>query len=282
MFVAMRWVLLVVLLASLLPSTAAACSCAPTRWILQSELADERATIFIGTVEGVKGSSRTGNFFTLERLLLVRPWLFLRGSWPERPVELWGGSIEGSGDCGAHLRTGWTYLVVAQRSDDGKLAAGQCSMTAPLFGYGILVGIPATLLLVAGALVWALWRRLRRGSSPQGPAASGRHTTAWTRAPAAWLCASGGLLALAVLLWNLAPWLSPPFEATGGGLFTETVVKGPGLSESWAEALEPDSRMFALALGILACISGALATLCCAAWVALRTWRRARSHATPS
>ncbi|RYZ17720.1 MAG: hypothetical protein EOO70_01140, partial [Myxococcaceae bacterium] len=162
MFVAMRWALLAVLLASLLPSAAAACSCVSTQSILQSELTDERAIVFIGTVDGMKGSARTGSFFTLERLLLVRPWLFLRGSSPERPVELWAGSTAGSGDCGAHLRMGWTYLVVARRHEDGKLAAGQCSMTAPLFVYGGLVGIPATLMLVAGALGWALWRRLRK------------------------------------------------------------------------------------------------------------------------
>ncbi|WP_147448619.1 hypothetical protein [Corallococcus terminator] len=253
------------LLVFLVPATAAACSCEPTRNILELELADAQTIIFIGAVDAGDGGARRERFFIRERLLRVRPFLFLRGSWPERPVELWASTVESSSDCGAHLQTGWTYLLVARRTDDGKLGAGPCSMTAPLFVYGVLIGLLATLLLVAGAIVWGLWRWLRRVLSPQGPAEVGRHVTAWTRSPGAWLFASGGLLAMAVLLWNLAPHLSRP-----------------GTSERWAEPYEPDLRMFALALGILACISGALATLCCATWVALQTWRRTRSYARPT
>ncbi|MCY1039740.1 hypothetical protein OV208_00290 [Corallococcus sp. bb12-1] len=341
------------LLVFLVPATAAACSCEPTRNILELNLADAQTLIFIGAVDALDGADKSKYFFTQDRLLGVRPFLFLRGSWPERPVELWAGSVDGSGDCGAHLQTGWTYLLVTRRTDDGRLGAGQCSMTAPLVGYGMLVGLLAALMLATGAIAWGPWRWLRRVLSPQEHTAGGRHATAWTRSPVAWLFASGGLLAMAVLFWNLAPRLPLSSEATvcnrvasepleqvearllpesperppaqlgrllpgecrtvplpwkgvtslslsyqlQGISFTEqdealasiergrhtiTEVRAPGQSVSWRDVYEPDLRMFALALGILACISGTLATLCCAAWVAFRTWRRARAYANPT
>jgi hypothetical protein len=53
-------------------------------------------------------------------------------------------------------------------------------------------------------------------------------------------------------------------------------VQGPGATESRMSISGPDLQVVALLLGIFACLSGALAALCCAAWMAAREWRAAR------
>jgi hypothetical protein len=212
----MRWAPLAAVLAFLLPATAAACSCVPKALGVQWELTDPRAHIFIGTVEGnVPGSPpQRSTWFSQNRLVRIRPHLFLRGSTPGDTMEFWGG---GFGDCDFEFEVGGSYFVVARPSEDGKLLAeGWCSSTQPLWAYGLGFGVLAVFLLLVSTVVWALSRAVRWLLTRTRPSSApvSRSGLRVLRSPLTWLALFAVLMALAVGLVNVAPRLAPPLEVT--------------------------------------------------------------------
>jgi hypothetical protein len=185
--------------------------------ILQSNLTNARARIFIGTVEAHVPASRSegsmGGLFQA-RLMRIRPYLVLRGPLPTDKTEVWS---EGIGDCGPDLEVGGTYFLVARFSEDGRLATGACSYTAPLYLHGLILSVLAGLLLIAIGTVWAFWRLgrwllLHRRSTTRVTQPRGARRL--RNSPLAWLVISSGFAALALLLVRLGPQLAGPVEVT--------------------------------------------------------------------
>lgn len=230
--------------ASLNPSAANACSCIAPLDSAVLELTDRSAVVFVGKVEQERPTEAMPHF----RLLRVRPHVSLRGELRSYAVDVWGGSLEGSGDCGAPLATGWTYLVFAHPTDDGRLAAGRCSLTAPLLGYWVLLGFLAFSLVLTVAMVRAGWRLVR-----QRTGRSVFEKRRPRRAFGLWLPTAAMLACVAATLWWLAPRVLSDHMPVDPNLYPEP----PGLGVAFFGA-------------IAASLVGSFACLLQGVWTALR------------
>ncbi|HJQ37079.1 MAG TPA: hypothetical protein VKB93_08065 [Thermoanaerobaculia bacterium] len=100
---------------------AAACSCINAT---QEQAFAHAPFVFAGVVEKIENAGEW------ERRVTFRVMQWWKGEQLERTIDVWTG--RGGGDCGYPFETGQSFLVMATRMTDNRLATGICTGTAAL------------------------------------------------------------------------------------------------------------------------------------------------------
>ncbi len=107
---------------------AAACSCINQT---QEQNFARSPFVFAGVVEKIEETADDP-----ERRVTFRVMQWWKGEQLERTIDVWTG--RGGGDCGYPFETGQSFLVMANRMIDNRLATGICGGTAALICAGTL------------------------------------------------------------------------------------------------------------------------------------------------